>query len=258
MSRRSADDIRTLLKSGMPTLGSWMQLPNDSVAEIMGAAGFDWVALDLEHGRFPESSLPSLFRALEAGGCVPFARVGDVTAYSVKAVLDSGGQGVILPMINSADLLSRAMAWAHYPPRGVRGVGYSRANLFGKKFDEYLNVFNPVVVAQIEHVRAVKEIDAILTVPGLDAIMVGPYDLSASMGLTGQFDHPEFAAALTRITDACREHGVASGLHVVTPDKHRVQSAIDDGHRFIAYGTDAIFLWKGATRPDMGTGETRS
>jgi 2-dehydro-3-deoxyglucarate aldolase len=244
--------IREKLKRGAPSIGGWMQIPNDSVAEIMGTAGFDWIALDLEHGRFSEDCLPSMFRSIAAGGSVPLARLGRVAAYDIKAVLDSGAGGIILPMIDTVELLRDAIAWAHYPPRGVRGVGYSRANLFGKRFDQVLSEADPIVVAQIEHVRAIECIDALLQLPGLDAIMVGPYDLSASMGLTAEFAHPQFCEALLSIVTACRRHGVASGMHVVLPQKDALRAAIADGHRFIAYGTDAVFLWQNATVPDIG------
>ncbi len=232
-----------------------MQLTDASIGEILGMAGYDWVALDLEHGRFAEDNYPSLFRAIENGGSLPFARVGQISAYAIKAVLDAGACGVILPMIESAKALSDAISWAHYPPRGVRGVGYSRANLFGQRFNEYLGSINPIVVAQIEHINAVKCIGDILKVPRLDAVMVGPYDLSASMGLTEQFDHPEFRAALASVLHACREHGVASGVHIVLPEKDRLQTAIDEGHRFIAYGTDAVFIWSAAVVPDVRFGQ---
>jgi len=250
MKAKTVEDIRATLKEGRATIGSWMQLPNDGVAEIMGAGGFDWVALDLEHGRFAEDQLASLFRAIAMGGALPCARIGQVSAYAVKAVMDSGAEGVVLPMIETAELLRDAIGWANFPPRGTRGVGYSRANLFGKNFDPYRERINPLVVAQIEHIRAIENIDAIMTVPGLDAIMVGPYDLSASMGLTGQFDHPDFAAALVRLSEASRRHGVPSGLHVVQPEPARVEAAIREGHQFIAYGVDAVFLWHGARRPN--------
>lgn len=254
VSVRTVASIRAALKNGKATIGSWMQIPDESVAELLGSSNFDWIALDLEHGQIGGHQLPSLFRAIEAGGTLPFARVGQVSAYAIKSVMDSGACGLILPMIESEGLLRDAVAWAHYPPRGCRGVGYSRANQFGKNFDAYLGGTNPIIVAQIEHIRAVENIDAIMSVPGLDAVMVGPYDLSASMGCTGQFDHPNFKKALARVADASRVHNVSSGVHVVQPEPERLRAALDEGHRFIAYGVDAVFLWKNARIPDIDSG----
>ena len=246
------DDVRRKLRGGQHSIGSWLQISNDSVATIMGAAGFDWVAVDLEHGRFAEESLPTLFRALSAGGTAPFARLGAVSPYTVKAALDAGASGLILPMIDSADLLRDAISWAHYPPRGTRGIGFSAANLFGKHFDGHLKSDDPIVVAQIESANAVACIDALLKLEGLDAVMIGPYDLSASLGVTGDFDNPIFKRSLSDVASACRRHGIASGVHVVVPDRSRLRTALEDGHQFVAYGTDAGFLWSNAGIPDVG------
>ncbi len=245
------EQVRGKLRRGEPTIGTWMQLADDSVAEIMGAAGFDWVAIDLEHGRFAEAQLPSLFRAIEATGTLPFVRLGEVSAYRIKAALDAGAKGLILPMIESAEQLERAVSWAMYPPRGTRGVGYSRANLFGSNFDTGISAAPPLIVAQIEHIRAVDGIDALLSVSGLDAIMIGPYDLSASIGATGAFGDEAYKRALSTVIAACKRHGVPCGLHVVQPDEEALRQAIAAGHRFVAYGTDAVFLWKSAKRPEI-------
>jgi len=178
-------EIKEKLNNGQPTIGSWMQLSNTSVAEIMGNAGYDWVALDLEHGKFSWEQIPDLFGALELGETLPFARVAKADSNDIKQVLDAGVKGVIFPMIETAEQLEKAVASAFYPPRGTRGVGYARANKFGKDFDAYVEKAHEILlVAQIENIRAIEQLDHILQVESLDAIMVGPYDLSASMGIT--------------------------------------------------------------------------
>lgn len=249
---KNIPELRQKLKAGQASVGSWMQLADSNVAEILGAMGYDWVAIDLEHGRYAENQLPDIFRALTTGGTLPFARLGQVTVYTVKAALEAGAQGLIFPMVESAEQVRQAVSWALYPPEGSRGVGYSRANLFGKAFDAYRD-FKPFLVAQIEHKDAAREIDAILDVPGIDAIMIGPYDLSASMGLTGQFDHPDFKALLDGVVAACKKKGVPAGQHVVVPDPKRLEATLAEGYRFVAYCTDAIFLWTSATRPSVAS-----
>lgn len=249
---KTATEIRAALRAGGCSVGSWMQLPDQSVAEIMGRAGYDWIAVDLEHGHFSNAMLPAMFRAIELGGTLPFARVADIDRAGIKAALDAGAQGLIFPMVESAGQLAAAISWSRYPPSGTRGVGYARTNLFGRNLDAGLRQAEELLlVAQIEHVRAVDAIEQILDVAGLDAIMIGPYDLSASMGLTGQFDHPLFVAALARIADAARRAGIPSGLHVVQPDPQRLADAVAGGHRFIAYGIDAVFLWSTAQAPAL-------
>lgn len=235
--------MRAVLRSGGVSLGSWMQLGDASVAEIMGCAGYDWVAVDLEHGAIGRHQLPNLFRALELGGTLPLARLANGAPTDCKAALDAGAGGVIVPMVESAEQLQAAVAASCWPPAGQRGVGYSRANLFGRKFEAYAQeAQEPIVVAQIEHVRAVENLEAILGVPGVDAIMIGPYDLSASIGRTADFAHPEYVALAGRIRETAARHRMPSGVHVVKPDPEAVSAAVAAGHRFIAYSLDAVFL----------------
>lgn len=244
--------IRQALEKDKPSIGSWMQIPNSSVAEIMGQAGYDWVAVDLEHGSIGVQDLPDLFRALELGQTLPLARLAHGHTKDCKQALDAGAGGVIVPMVESASQLEKVRDACRWPPAGIRGVGFSRANLFGKHFAAYAEEAQaPLLVAMIEHVRAVDNLAEILQVPGLDAIMVGPYDLSASLGLTARFDHVEFEATMQRIRTLSREHRIAFGVHVVMPEPAALAQRIAEGCRFIAYSIDAVFL-------NMASGAPRS
>lgn len=236
-------ELRAKVRSGRPTVGAWLQIPSADVAEIIGWSGYDWAAVDLEHGAMARVVLPDLFRALECGGALPFARVAEAGRENIKAALDSGAKGLILPMIETAAQLEEAMAWAKYPPLGKRGVGYCRANLYGTDFDTYLeNSKHIFMVAQIEHIKAVENLEKILAVPGLDAIMVGPYDLSGSMGITGRLDHPDMAMAMTRIASLAKRKGIPMGTHVVQPKPEELAARIKEGYLFLAYGIDTVFL----------------
>lgn len=242
--------IRDGLRSGKTSIGSWMQIPHASVAEIMGQAGYEWVAVDMEHGAVGAHQLPDLFRALELGGTLPLTRIAQGAPKDCKQALDAGAGGIIVPMIESAEQLIKVRDACLWPPAGKRGVGFSRANLFGKHFDSYAEEAQvPLLVAMIEHAAAVDDLPAILAVEGLDAILVGPYDLSASMGMTGAFDRPEFMAVIERILAACNSHGIPCGMHVVMPDAAMLQMRIDQGYRFIAYSIDAVFLRDSANCP---------
>lgn len=251
----TARHIREKMRRGAATIGAWMQIPSTDVAEILGRSGYDWVAVDLEHAAFTRSQLPDAFRAIELGGSAPFARVAEATLTHIKAALDSGARGLILPMIETRRQLDDAIGWALYPyadaPSGVRGVGYCRANLFGREFASYRDTTarDTLFVAQIEHIRAVEHLDDILSHPRLDAIMVGPYDLSGSMGCTAQFEHPDFLAALDRIASAAGAHDVPMGLHIVQPDTADLARRVGEGYRFIAWGIDAVFLYRNCACP---------
>lgn len=239
--------IRQALSSNQPSVGSWMQIPHASVAEIMGQAGYDWVAVDMEHGAISVHQLPDLFRALELGGTLPLVRLAHGHPKDCKQALDAGAGGVIVPMVETAAQLISVRDACRWPPAGLRGVGFSRANLFGKYFEAYREEAQaPLLVAMIEHGRAVDCLEEILAVEGLDAILIGPYDLSASMGLTAQFDDPRFIAALERIRTLCQHANISCGLHVVMPDLDVLNQKINDGYRFIAYSIDAVFLTNAA------------
>jgi 2-dehydro-3-deoxyglucarate aldolase len=242
--------LRTRLRAGGATIGSWMQIPHASVAEIMGQAGYDWVALDLEHGAIALHQLPDLCRALELGGTLPLARIAQADPRECKQALDAGVGGVIVPMIESGEQLAAVRDWCRWPPAGTRGVGFSRANLFGRHFEAYREEAQaPLLVAMIEHIRAVERLETIVAVEGLDAVLIGPYDLSASMGLTAQFEDPRFAQALQRVRAVTAARGIACGVHVVAPEPAMLSRRLAEGYRFIAYAIDAVFLYTGAARP---------
>ncbi|MEI6066103.1 MAG: aldolase/citrate lyase family protein [Methylococcaceae bacterium] len=235
--------IRQALAANQPSVGSWMQIPHASVAEIMGQAGYDWVAVDMEHGAIAVHQLPDLFRALELGGTLPMVRLAQGHPKDCKQALDAGAGGVIVPMVETAAQLMAVRDACRWPPAGIRGVGFSRANLFGKHFEAYREEAQaPLLVAMIEHSRAVGCLEEILAVEGLDAVLIGPYDLSASMGLTAQFDEPTFIAAMERIRTLCLRANISCGVHVVMPDAEALRQRIKEGYRFLAYSIDAVML----------------
>jgi len=236
------------------SIGTWMQLASPSVAEILSSQGFDWIAVDAEHGEYSKHELINIFRAIEVNGVKPYVRIPFGGIHEVKISLDSGAKGIIIPMVESSSQLKETIDFIFYPPRGKRGVGFSRANSFGQHFNEYLSKINNelVIVAQIENIKAVENLDEILAVDGLSSIMVGPYDLSASMGITGEFDNPVFVETLKSIKEKCLKSDVGLGYHVVEPSASELKSRIDEGYTFIAYGIDTVFLRNSSVLPDIG------
>lgn len=243
--------IKRKIEKGLCSVGSWMQISSSDIAEILGCSGYDWIAVDLEHGNFSNEKLPEIFRAIEIGGTVPLARIATTKTKDIKDALEAGAQGLIFPMIETASQLKKAISDTFYPPKGSRGVGYSRVNLFGKKFDDYLNTTAKgiFVVAQIEHINAVENLDEILSVPGLDSIMIGPYDLSGSMGITGEFENPQFINIVDKIFKKANKKKIPMGFHVVHPDKFLLEEKINEGYQFLAYCTDAVFLFSSSDNP---------
>jgi len=245
-------DIRKKLNNGGVSVGSWMQIPHSSIAEIMGQSNYDWVAVDMEHGAISVHQLPDLFRALELGNTLPLVRLAHGHSKDCKQALDAGAGGVIVPMIKNADQLRKVRDATRWPPSGNRGVAFSRANLFGKNFNEYIKeAKQPLLIAMIEHIDAINELDDILKVDGLDAILIGPYDLSASMNLTAQFDHPEFAKAIRDIKSKSESANIPCGIHVVSPSVDDLKEKIDDNYRFIAYSIDSVILTNFLRKPEL-------
>jgi 2-dehydro-3-deoxyglucarate aldolase len=242
--------LREKLSNREVSVGSWIQLPDSSSAEIMGHAGYDWIALDLEHGSIGINQLPDLFRSLESGGTIPLVRIAQGESKDCKQALDAGAYGVIIPMVSTAEQLEKVKSYCCWPPSGIRGVGFSRANLFGKYFDVYSKeAQQPIIVAQIEDIKSVDNLESILSVDGLDAIIIGPYDLSASMKITAQFEHEKFVFIMNSIVDMARSKDIPCGIHVVQPDDQELFQRIEEGYKFIAYSIDSVFLNKSSKNP---------
>jgi 2-dehydro-3-deoxyglucarate aldolase len=245
-------EIRQKLINGGNSIGSWMQIPHASIAEIMGQSGYDWIAVDMEHGSISVHQLPDIFRALELGDTLPLVRLAQGSSKDCKQALDAGAGGLIIPMVESAKQLQEVVNVAMWPPSGSRGVAFSRANLFGKNFEKYIEeAQKPLLIAMIEHINALDELEDILKVAGLDAILIGPYDLSASMGLTAKFEDQNFLDTMLAIKIKADNAQVPCGVHVVQPDESELKKKLGDGYRFIAYSIDAVVLEKFIRSPSI-------
>lgn len=239
--------LKGKLRNAELTVGSWLTLGNTAIAEIMANAGFDWLVVDLEHTAISLEQAGELIRTIELCGVPSLVRLTSNDANQIKRVMDAGAHGIVVPMVNTKADAMNAVAATRYPPAGIRGVGLARAQGYGASFQDYMSWMSgtedgPVVVAQIEHIDAVDRLREILQVPGIDAFIVGPYDLSCSMGIPGQFDRPEFKQAMQRIIDISHEMSAVSGLHVVEPDVTKLNEAIASGHKFVAYSVDIRML----------------
>lgn len=238
------------LKAGIAArghvVGSFVNTGSPICAEIMARAGFDFLAVDAEHSPVDVPQAFSLIQAIAAGNpdCAPLVRLPHTGYAEIKRYMDAGAVGVIAPMVNTCAQAEEVVAAVKYPPFGRRGVGYCRTNGYGTAIAEGVAADNDAtfVCMQAEHVDAVANLEEILAVPGVDAVFIGPYDLSASMGLTAQFDHPDVIAAINHIHTTCQAKGIISGIHVVQPDPAAVARFVQDGFGFISYGLDITFL----------------
>jgi len=239
--------LKSQLQDRNLTIGSWLTLGHPAIAEIMAKAGFDWLTIDMEHSAITLSEAQQLIQVIELAGCVPLVRVGANDANLIKRVMDAGAHGVIVPMVNTREDAMRAVNAVKYPPLGTRGVGLARAQGYGFKFESYKEWMEKesVVIAQVEHIDAVNNLEDILSVEGVDAFIIGPYDLSGSLGVPGQFDHPDVLTALERVQKVSRRMDAVSGFHVIPPELAALKEKIDLGYSFIGFSLDTLFLGNG-------------
>jgi len=238
------ETLKEKLEKNKLTIGSWITIGHPTVAELMLQAPFEWLVVDLEHSAITLDAAQVLISTIEGGGRTPLVRVGENNQALIKRVMDLGAHGVIVPMVNSKEDAKRAVDSVKYPPVGKRGVGLYRAQKYGEGFEEYKKWLadESVVIVQIEHIDAVKNIEEILKVKGVDGCIIGPYDLSASLGIPGKFDDKRMKNALERVREACRRLKKPLGFHVVPPDHKLLQQKIDEGYTFLAFSLDFMFL----------------
>ena len=227
------------------SLGSWVSLGSQYAAEIMATAGFEWLVIDMEHSAANGlAKVQELIQVIDLTGCVPLVRIPENEPTIIKQVMDAGAHGVVVPMVNTAEEAQAAVHAMYYPPQGKRGVGLWRAQGYGRTFHQYREWLqeNAIVIVQIEHIAAIENLKQILEVEKVNGFIVGPYDLSASLGVPGDLNHPLMESALLRILSVAEASGKWAGCHIVHPDKQALAKAIKSGYNLIAYGTDYTFL----------------
>ena len=239
--------FRNRLKSGELLVGTMVTLGTPEVTELLAKVGYDWLFIDAEHA--PLSSL-DLQRMLQgAGSQMPcLVRLSASREVPIKQALDAGAAGIIAPMVNSAEEAAQVVSWSKYSPMGTRGVGVSRAHGYGLGFQDYIDSANNnvTVVVQAEHIKAVENIEAIVQVPGIDSVLIGPYDLSASLGKLGEITDPEVVQAIDHVTEVCTAAGIPLGYFGLTANA--VTPYIERGYTLITVGIDTLMLGVAAKR----------
>jgi 2-keto-3-deoxy-L-rhamnonate aldolase RhmA len=242
--------VKKALKEGRAQIGcGFQQIRSTEVPKILAAAGFDWTFIDGEHGGFGIETLQDLCHTSVSVGLTPIVRVADMQYALVARALDCGAQGILFPRVESAELLERAVSWTKFPPVGVRGfglaathIGYERATI--PQVLAHMND-NVMVVLQIETRLAVERREVLLSVKGLDAVLIGPVDLSISLGVPGDFEHPKMVEAMEQVRDSCLKHGVAPGAQTRTLALAKFWK--DRGMIFLGSGSETGFLLEKAS-----------
>jgi 4-hydroxy-2-oxoheptanedioate aldolase len=219
--------------------GTFINLGNSLTVEMAGSAGFDWVLIDVEHGAGDQQALVHQLQAVTSTPAVPIVRIEGNEPARFKRVLDLGASGIMVPYVSTVDEAEQAIASIRYPPRGIRGVAkLNRGSSFGSEFEEYFTRSHELLttVVQIETADALKNIDGIAAVDGVDVLFIGPLDLSVNMGIPEQFDHPNFIDAKTKVAKAAENAGKSSGILLLNAEQ--VPATVEAGFTFIALGSD--------------------
>jgi 2-keto-3-deoxy-L-rhamnonate aldolase RhmA len=232
--------VKRLLE-GELLLGTILTLPSPEVAEVLSRSGFDWLFVDMEHTPLNVGNVQRILQAVgEEYPCL--VRVPSMEEGWIKKVLDAGPAGVIVPHVNTPEEVKKILRWCKYPPEGERSAGIARAQDYGLGLQEYMEKANRnlVIVPQVEHKDAVDNIEAIVEIPGLAVLFVGPFDLSGSLGKLGKVDDPEVWKMIEKTNSACSKAGLVSGIFGVNADA--VKPYIEAGYTLIAVGTDTGYL----------------
>ncbi len=240
--------LKHRLRAGETTFGAFVSFQDPASAEIMAGTGYDWVFIDMEHSPFDMKSLQHVLMAFNGRSTVPIVRVPWNDRIRIKRALDLGAEGILIPMVSSVEEARAAVAACKYPPKGIRGFGPWRASDYYRNTEAYIQAANDgiVVVVQIEHEEGVRQITEILDVPGIDVVCMGPMDLSGTMGILGQLDHPRVTEAIDRVLGAAK----ARGLPLCVPMETSLETQLAwarKGANFVVTGEDHGLLRRAAT-----------
>jgi len=236
--------LKARLKAGQIAIGIWATIGHPDVAELLAKMGFDWICFDTEHSPFEVETAQELMQAASYNpDCIPLIRVAWNDMVRIKKALDTGAYGLIIPWVNTREEAENAVRYCMYPPQGIRGCGPRRAALHDPEYTQTVNE-ELLIGVQIETQTALDNLDEIFSVKGIDLCYIGPNDLSLSLGIHGQYDHPKWEAALDHVVATCDKHGVVPGMHCRV---HTINDALAHGFRFCALYSERQLFMKGLT-----------
>ncbi len=236
--------LKQKLQNKELTIGSWLSFAYTPICEMMAKSGFEWLVIDMEHTATDYYAMMQMIQVISLSGCTPLVRVGANDELIIKRAMDSGAGGVIVPMVNSKEDAVKAVNFVKYPSAGKRGIGLFRAQGYGLNFKEYEKWAEEesICIVQIEHFKGVENLSEILSVDGVDGFIVGPYDLSGSIGFPGEFNNSHVIDLMNEVTKLVKNSKKPGGFHVVQSSHELLKAKINEGYKFIAYGVDMVFL----------------
>ncbi|MDC0200682.1 aldolase/citrate lyase family protein [Candidatus Pelagibacter sp.] len=244
------NSIREKLNQGKASIGSWVQIPHPDIVQIICNNNFDWITVDLEHGSGSIVDIPNVGRIINNSNSAFLIRIEEGNFKNIQRFLDFGVNGIIFSKVEDAKKFKQILKKIYYPPIGTRGYGYCIENNYGKKKVSLKDLeFKPLSIAMIETANGLKNLDIISKIKSLDAIFIGPYDLSISLGIPGQFNNEKFINALKKIVLTCKKNNKPLGIHIVEPNLKELKKRIEQGFKFIAYSMDTVCLNHNLKKP---------
>lgn len=243
-------DLKARLRNRHKVFSAWTSLAHPSITEIFAGSGIDFVGIDIEHSTISQEQSQRIIAACQGSETLCLPRIASHNMEMIKRLLDSGADGIIAPMVSTAEEVERLISWCKYPPLGKRSFGIARAQGYGFDFNQYTESWNQSssLIIQIESVRGVENIQKLMSYDGVDGAMIGPYDLSGSIGIPGQLDHPSVGEACKEVIAACAKSGKACGTQIIEPDVKNIEEAFAAGYTFVVLASDIFILWKWAER----------
>ena len=240
--------LKQALRNREQLFAAWVSYAHPSITETFAKAGFDFIAIDMEHSTISLTEGQRIIAACQAESVPCLPRPVSHSNDYLKPLLESGADGMLIQMVNTADDVKRLINDLKYPPIGKRSYGVSRAQGYGFDFEEYITSWNETstFMIQVESIEAVKNIEKLLAFDEIDAVMVGPYDISGSLGVPGQLDHPKVLEASKKVIDACEKYGKSCGTQLNDPNPENIQALFDLGYTYAILGSDLFVLWKWA------------
>jgi 2-keto-3-deoxy-L-rhamnonate aldolase RhmA len=239
-------ELKEKLNQQKAVFAGWTSIGHPQITEMIARSGVDFIGIDLEHSTISQEQAQRIIAACHANAVVCLPRVASHDPESIRRLLDSGADGILVPTVETPAEVDKLIEVMKYPPSGKRGYGVARAQGYGNEFKAYTSNWNQesILILQIESVRAVKNIEALLGFEEVDGVMIGPYDLSGSLGIPGQIDSELVEKESQKVVESCKRHHKACGIHIVDPSNESIRSAIDNGYTFLALSSDVFMLQK--------------
>jgi 2-keto-3-deoxy-L-rhamnonate aldolase RhmA len=251
--------FRQKLRGRQLLFGGWTSIGHPQITEVFATSGVDFIGIDIEHSTISLEQSLAIIAASQAARTICLPRIASHNPEMIKRLLDSGADGVIVPMVATPAEVENIIAWTKYPPDGRRSFGVARAQTYGHDFQNYAKRWNEAssIIIQIETVEGVENIEKLLAYDEIDGAMVGPYDLSGSLGIPGQIDSPKVQEAAKHVNEVCRKLGRACGTHLVEPTTAGMAKAVADGFTFALLASDVFLLAQWARMIKKQIADTR-